>query len=319
MFNKNVLIISFAFSLLMPVSIYASCFWSGVGEVLVPGLGYAINSQWDKASIVGGLRLAAGSEYLSNRYDSNDYYQENIDDVYVVTDKEDSESGKKEHDYYWNIESWKARFYRSQYIYLGMMSVWDLYQDCEPNNELYSMSLAPLNLPHFYKKWYFWAPLALTYTLHQSYAENNVFRYHLGRGLTESEFRKDAFLNDYSVGLWEEMFFRGVLQDYFFKVMKNDWNWSSDSSRHFAIWSAAIIFGLAHTSPYNATPGLATLIGAYLGYVYQPSIDEFDLTTAIAIHAWWDIIATFAILNSASFEETDEPIEIPVFSVSFRF
>ncbi len=315
MLNKNVLIFSLVFSVLLPVSSYASCFWSGVGEVFVPGLGYAINSQWDKALIVGGLRLGTLSEYHSNRRDIDG----NTNDV-VVTDKEDSASGKPEVDYYLNKETWKAGFYGTQYLNLGGMSAWDLYQDCEPNNELYSMSLAPLNLPHFYDKWNFWAALAFGAYYAQAQSDNVIFRYHLGRGLTESELRNDMSWHYYSVGLSEEMFYRGVLQDHFYKVMKNNWNWSPGLSRHLAVWSAASLFGLSHSfSDNNASPVTAALLGAYLGYVYQPSIDEFDLTTAIAIHAWWDIIIAFTVLNNASFEETDEAVEVPLASISFRF
>lgn len=315
MLFKNVLKLTFLFSLLFPVFSYATCFWSGVGEAFVPGLGYAINGQWDKTIIVGGLRYWVRSE--------RNYYWDNIEDAtsdIIFIDREDSESGKYEKYYYYDKETWKYSFYGSEYLKLAMMSIWDLYQNCEPNNELYKMSLAPLNFPHFYDKWYFWAPLIFTYALHEYIVnEQTDYHFYLGNGLKESEYRRDRVIGGYTAGLSEEMLFRGVLQDYFYKVMKDDWKWSAGASRHVAVWIAAILFGASHTSSESASQTQAALIGAYLGYVYQPTVNDFDLTTAIAIHSWWDVISRLVILNSAYFEESDEPVEIPVFSVSFRF
>ena len=320
------------FSLLIPVSAHATCFWWGVGEYFVPGLGYIGTKQWDKVAVMGTLRWVSYLQYNNTRYDTVDssddtseviesgYYQDDPDKIYVTTSADDSASGKQETDIYLNEETWKANFYLSLYSNLGMMSAWDLYQDCKPNNELYSMSLAPFKITHFFDKWYFWAPMGLLAYNAQNFNKNQIVRYHLGRGLTESDLKNDSFYQYYTVGLGEEMFFRGMLQDYFFSVMKNSWSWSPGLSRHLAVWSAAAAFGVAHSGTgFMATPGTAFLMGGYLGYAYHPSLDEFDLTTAIAIHTWWDIIVAYTILNNATFEEINGAVEIPLASIAFRF
>lgn len=332
MHKTKVIHLFLLFSLMIPVSAHATCFWWGVGEFFVPGLGYIGTSQWDKVAVMGTLRWGSYLQYNDARYvtiDSSDdtgvvteseFYQDNSDKIYVTTSEEDSASGKLETDIYLNEETWKANYFLSLYSNLGLMSAWDLYQDCEPNNELYSMSLAPLKVTRFFDKWYFWAPMALLAYNAQNFNENQVVRYHLGRGLTRSDLRNDSFYQYYSVGLGEEMFFRGMLQDYFFSVMKNSWSWSPGFSRHLAVWSAAAFFGLAHSGTgFTASPGAAFLMGGYMGYVYHPSLEEFDLTTAIALHTWWDIIIAYTILNNATFVETDGAVQIPLASVAFKF
>ena len=41
--------------------------------------------------------------------------------------------------------------------------------------------------------------------------------------------------------------------------------------------------------------------------------------TAIAIHSWWDIMVTYAILNNANFTESQAKIRVPIASIGFMF
>ncbi|NQU64036.1 MAG: hypothetical protein HQ517_07105, partial [SAR324 cluster bacterium] len=171
MSKTKLILLGLIFTLLIPVSTQASCFWWGVGEYFVPGLGYVGTGQWDKVAVMGTLRWGSYIQYNNARYVTADggdgtsvvrdseYYQDDPDKIYVITNAEDSASGKQETDIYLNEETWKANYFLGLYSNLGMMSAWDLYQNCEPNKELYSMSLAPFKISHFYDKWYFWVPM----------------------------------------------------------------------------------------------------------------------------------------------------------------
>ena len=100
-----------------------NCFFTGVGEWAVPGLGYAITQQWDKAAILGGLKWYSSLQYLDAA--SSDFYQEDADDIYQFRDVEDSESGKNEVQIYMNKETWDD-FHRGIYSNLTLISFWIL-------------------------------------------------------------------------------------------------------------------------------------------------------------------------------------------------
>ena len=122
------------------------------------------------------------------------------------------------------------------------------------------------------------------------------------------------------VGVGEEIFFRGGLQTTFFEMYKGTFGMGEGGARHAAVWTAAATFGLAHNGQgFTASPPAATAMGAYLGYVYMPGGSVRDLHTAIAIHAWWDIIIAYAYLNHAKFLETEEDVRIPLANIAFQF
>jgi membrane protease YdiL (CAAX protease family) len=84
-------------------------------------------------------------------------------------------------------------------------------------------------------------------------------------------------------GLGEELFFRSLLQDVFARWLEN---WA-------AVTVTAVLFGLMH--PITLTYGvLATLAGAYLGYVYLAS---GNLLVAAVAHAFYDFAALVYLLR----------------------
>jgi hypothetical protein len=317
------LIFSFAFVFYPDSSLLAvgklRCFGAGVTELFVPGLGYATTKQWDKAVIMGGSRwvLARHAIDASN----SDSYQKDKDDIYKTVKEKDSKSGKNETVIYLNRETWEAQYYNSMYSNMLLTTWGDLYMHgCTPNTETYSYMLAPFQFPHFYKKWYFWLPTVLTLYVGRSLSDREKIDFYLGGGLTEKQMRNDAFSQYYMVGVGEEMFFRGLAQNYFFEAWKGYAGFSPSVARHFSVFSGAALFGLAHNgSGFSASPFYAFLFGLYQGYTYHPSIDEFDLTTAIAIHSWYDIIVTYSIYNNATFHEEEKNFEIPLMRVAFSF
>ncbi|MBU3915030.1 CPBP family intramembrane metalloprotease [bacterium] len=296
-----------------------ACFGLGAAEYAVPGLGYAISGQWDKAIVIGGLRWASSSMYYNAT--ESEYYQEDVDDIYEVTDSDDSQSGKTETIVRLTKETWTAQYYGNLYGNLLMITWGDLYQNgCQPNTETYSLMLSPFRIDHFYSKWQFWLPILVVAGNYSYFSEISKVDYFLDRGLTESDLKRDSFSEYYMVGVGEEMFFRGTVQHFFFELIKEKWGISPSFSRHLSVLSASAVFAAAHTGAgFTADPASAFLFGIYEGYVYHPSLDEFDLTTAIAIHAWWDIIISYAILNHADFHTVDADIRIPIFKMGFRF
>jgi hypothetical protein len=301
------------------------CLGMGLAEVWVPGLGYALTRQWDKALILGGTRWVA-SEQAYQAYESP-YYQADRDAIYHRIEKEDSAIGKEETQIYLNRETWNADFYGSLNFNLLMTTWGDLFQhECEPNTQTYQWMAAPFRFDHFYRKWTFWAPISfllLNYGFLYDYAaeqNDTQVSYYLSRGLTEDDIRRDSFPKYYMVGVGEEMFFRGTVQHFFFEVLRYDLRYPPSIARHLSIAAASAVFAAGHDgSGFTANALTAFMFGLYQGYVYHPSVDEFDLTTAIAVHAWWDILVTYTILKSARFNESQAHVQVPLVSVAFRF
>ncbi|MBT4267491.1 MAG: CPBP family intramembrane metalloprotease [Deltaproteobacteria bacterium] len=301
------------------------CLGLGAAEVWVPGLGYGISRQWDKAIVFGSSRLITSSLAYSS-YDTI-YYQDDPDQIYQTVDKANTESGKTETRVYLNKETWDANYYSSLNFNLLLISLGDLYQhSCKPNTETYDLMLSPFRFDHFYKKWEFWIPIGVlignfAYFNEASEKESETrVRYFLKRGLKESDLRRDSFPKYYFVGVGEEMFFRGTLQHYFFETMKDSWGVSPAASRHLSIAAASVVFAAGHDgNGFTADYFWAFMFGIYEGYVYHPSLESFDLMTAIAVHSWWDLLVTYTILNSAEFTESQAKVKIPLLSIGFRY
>lgn len=296
-----------------------ACFGAGAAEYFVPGLGYALIDQWDKAAAFGGTRWIAAGQYAA-AVDS-EYYQEDSDDIYDFTSADDSESEKTEIKVTLTKETWNAQYFGNLYSNLLFITWGDLYQNnCEPNTETYSLLLSPFRFDKFYNKWQFWLPVGIAMGNYLYFSENNKVEYDLRRGLTESDLRRDSFSQYYMVGVGEEMLFRGTIQHFFFEAFRDNWDFSPYASRHLSILAGSAVFAAAHSGAgFTASPGTAFLFGIYEGYVYHPSIEEFDLTTAIAIHSWWDIMVAYTILNHSSFEESHADVEIPIIKLGFMF
>ncbi|MCP4298500.1 MAG: CPBP family intramembrane metalloprotease [Proteobacteria bacterium] len=304
-------------------SLYAisrlKCLGAGLAELYIPGMGYAITRQWDKAVILGGSRWFLSGQVL-NSIDS-DNYQKEPDDIYHIVNEEDSNSGQTEVSVYLNKATWEGQLAGSLYGNLLLTSWSDLYMHrCQPNTTTYSYLAAPFQFSHFYKKWQFWVPTLLALQANFSLSEDSRINYYLGKGLTENQLRRDSFPKYGMVGVGEEMFFRGAAQTFFYQTWQETFGVSPSMAHHLGVFTAAAFFGAAHDGTgFSADFGSAFIFGIYEGYVYQPSINEFDLTTAIAIHAWYDIILTYAIYNNATFHELDDQIEIPLMRVAFTF
>lgn len=84
----------------------------------------------------------------------------------------------------------------------------------------------------------------------------------------------------YGAGTGEEALFRGFLMSY----MNHRWSWN----RWVANGVQAVAFGAAHMDFRPFPLGVRTALGGYLGWVTQQN--DYELTDAIFIHTWWDVI-----------------------------
>jgi len=287
------------------------CGGISIAESFVPGLGYLINEDFDKAIVFGSLKWGALINYTQATQNEN--YQEDYNDTIEHKSSDESESGKEELNFYYNKSTYDASLYGTIYQNLMSLTIYDHYAHaCQKNTDTYWRLSDPLNIPHYWDKWYFW----LVFGMAMIPLDDDVnYNYYLGDGLTEEYMRSNALPQYYIVGIGEETFFRGVLQSFFQELYKG-WSYSEKASWHLGVFTASAVFGMAHAGiGIQATALQAFVMGLYFGYVYQPNPNTYDIITASAIHSWWDIIITYKILNKAEFRESDSPIKNKKFTL----
>lgn len=295
-----------------------ACVGAGFAETFIPGLGFGLTGSYDKMLLLGGGRRLAGYQYL--KAIEEDGYQEDPDTIYDITTDKDTEITTS--NVYINEPTWRAGYYGTLSSNLWMMSVGDLYINaCEPSTDTYTLAAAPFRFDHFLTNWMFYPPILLVAASYASFDKYAVVNYNLGQGLTEERIKNDSFSKYYTVGVGEEMLFRGTIQESFYQMYTESFGWSPSTARHLSIFSGAAVFGLSHSGQgFTSSPAAAFGFGVYEGYVYHPRTNEDrDLITAIAIHSWWDLIVTYAYLHNANYTESTETVEVPLAKIYLRF
>ncbi len=277
-----------------------SCWGIGLAETLVPGAGYAIIQDWDKAAIFGGTRWVASLN--AAHYLRSDEYQEDIDDVF---EQDEDDDGIVNTQVFLTRETFLAQTHLSIYSNLTYISIYDLYHGkCEETPETYGLLGSAFQFEDFSDKWTFWAPLGgLAGVLTLSPGSN--FTYHVEDDLSRQEMQAWSFVQTHLVGIGEEMLFRGVVQRSFYNWLSP--RYSERTARWSSILLASVLFGLAHNGQGGtATPGVAFGAGIYLGWIYNPAPGVFDLQQAIALHAWWDTLIAQYLLAKSDFKDLDK-------------
>lgn len=290
-----------------------------MAEWVVPGLGYGLNGDFDKALIIGGSRWVAQGHYFD--LIEHPDYQEDYTTTYDISETNDTESGKYEYRFYLNKQTHQARFYGSLSNNLLLTTWGDLYlSGCQSNRDVYRYASAPLRVDLWYDDLWFWVPMAALAVSLPSLGEDTLIEYHLGNGLTKDELYRDSWKQYYMVGLGEEMFFRGLVQQGFYDTFSGSWGWNGQVARHASVFTSALVFGAAHTGEGITASNYAAFgAGVYFGYAYMPEPGRTEMERVIAVHAWWDILIAYAYLNNAEFFEEEEAVEVPLAAVSFRF
>ncbi len=294
------------------------CFGATLAELVLPGLGYGVLGDWDKALVFGGARWMTANKYAT--YSSSPDYQEEVEDIYRETDLGNDTT---QLDIYYSRETFYANAHASLYNNLTFLTIYDLYSSgCENNNDAYGLLAAPFRLDLWGGELTFWAP-----TLYISAVplDGQDVIYHVDPDLSRSEMMRMSFWQYQMVGIGEEVLFRGVIQNSFYTLF--DGMFSSNTARWTSIVLGAGVFGAAHSGTgLSANSASAFLAGLYLGYVYHPEPGTFDLEQAIAIHSWWDTILTHRILTNSEFVER-QPGETartlyasyPIFGFTYQF
>ena len=286
------------------------CTLAGIVELRIPGAGYLALGEWDEALIFGGLRWNTGLK--AAEFINHENYQEDASEIYK---KENDEDGNERiTDVFLTRETFYARHYGTLYQNLTFITIYDLYAgECEGKADTYSQLFSPFRIDLWGGEWTFWIP-----TLLVGAANSEIdITYHT-QDLTKNEMLQADFMMFQLVGIGEEMLFRGVIQ-------RSLYNWYSTwLDRKTARWSGIVtgagIFGLAHTGQgFSANAGAAFLAGLYLGWVYHPEDDEFDLEQAIAIHSWWDSILAYQLVNQGKHKEWTRTAYLPILSYRTQF
>lgn len=296
-----------------------SCFGAGTAEVFLPGLGYALNDQNEKAAVFGASRWYFFKQSIDT-YDNPDH-AETYDQMSRTVKIKDSEQNKQEYYFYYNQPDWQDVFNGGMYGNLAMISIADMYRgDCGDNPETAELALAPLRFDHFLGNWMFYPPILYWILGHDSMQKDAYIEYNLGTGLTSSQVLNESMVMQYTTGIGEEMLFRGTIQQSLFNWFANDGMMSPNLARHSSIFAASAIFGAAHDGKGGTSnPAGAFLFGLYEGYTYHPNLGEQDLMTSIAIHSWNNMLVTYWMMKYAKINESDKKVEVPLFQVAFNF
>jgi hypothetical protein len=282
--------------LLLPQNAQAisKCGTAALAEWLVPGLGYLIIEDYDKAVVFGGLRWWSLTGATTNMMD--DDYQSDPDEIYKVTDTGSDETRT---DVYLTRETFYGNAYARFYTNMTFITFYDLYDGgCQDNTETYAEIFSPFQFWEFGDSLTFWIPTGLQLAT----AGTPNLTYHVDSDLNREEMQRISFVNNQLTGVGEEMFFRGFLQRSIYRGL-ND-GFSKPTARWGSILIASSLFAVAHNGAgFSAGPGAAFAAGIYLGTVYHPSSGEFNLTEAIAIHSWWNSLIGYKNLRDADFEE----------------
>jgi len=298
------------------------CAGAMLGEYLLPGVGYALLGEYDKAVVFGGMRWAALNKYAS--YASSPNYLKDYRDIYktekITVDGEE----RQKMDIYLSRETFYGRAYASMYSNLTFATIYDLYDGCGSKSETYKLMAAPFRIDHFWAEPTFWAPTVYAGVV--PLGSDNV-TYHVDSNLSRQEMINLSFVQYQLVGIGEEMLFRGVIQ----RSLYNGFSGflTKGAARWTSIVTASAVFGAAHSGQgFSASSGVAFAAGMYLGWVYNPEVDQFDLIEPIAIHSWWDTILVNRRLRESKFtarksgETARNPLAArtyPLFGFTYRF
>jgi len=267
-----------------------ACWGYGIVEVLVPGVGYALLNDWEKAAVFGSTRWITrqNARYYTKQSD----YEKDPKKIYVTEKRKDKTT---QQDIFLTRSTYYGKFYSSLHQNLTFASIHDLYdQNCETNPYTYQDMASPFQLADYGTELTFLIPIGgLIGSL--SLAKRNHITYHV-KDLTRTEMQATSFIQNQLTGVGEEMLFRGVIQRSFYNVFSQHYN--QQTARWSSILAASTIFGLAHNGVGgSATPGAAFLFGIYLGWIYHPAEGGFDLQQAIALHSWWNTIVGYNSLS----------------------
>ena len=262
---------------------------------LVPGLGQAIDGQYLKSASLLGLTLSGVLIAEDAREKQKTFLESDSLRFHGYRDIQHAVSvGSAMTKHAFGIALYDSFLNRvSDYHHVGK------YQFLPEKQNLKSIHTAPFEFSYLSRPTTF-IPLVV------------------GFGLATSEFnrpsRPDHFelrVSDvaastsisYVAGVSEEAMFRGWMQPILFENTQNFW---------VANTIQAVAFGYSHD---NAQPYFQIAFGLYTGWLTPKN--NWDLSEAIFIHTWWDVIVITAEFVRTRSKTEDFNIQLPAFSASF--
>ena len=313
-----------------------TCLGLGVGELLLPGVGYLASGEYVKLASISSLR------WLSIYHTA---HQDGRGLRLLEPQSQRSFAG---------ISGWRVRpvsftqadlhrvNYRTLYDNLSYFSLWDLIESkCTKNPASAKIFFAPFRFGHFYKKAIFIAPMsyllvkfALDAIRPQSGSSSQQDYRAAYASLTQRRYYGHHLFQSYNTSIGEELLFRGILQKQFYQLFRGSLRLSERWGRYLAILSSASIYALAHRSgnpfydqsisdfgntynPVQVNFIEAFTAGLVLGWSFQPKAGSLDLITPIALHYWWNFLVGTLLYQNLT--QPQASLSIPIVHLNYAF
>jgi hypothetical protein len=253
---------------------------AGLTSALIPGLGQALQKDYDTAALHFGVFAASlGTAY---HYENKpDFIKDDV--RYKDPDRETINQTTLRRDFALRLAT-DTSLYSSYGAYRdGRERNNAGYRTPAPKESLGDLAVSPFRWEYLSRPTTF-IPIGL-----QALA---AFGSKSGYGIYRALDVSKADLQIYNVtaneftGVGEEAFFRGFLNNEFSNRWGNGWGLAGSSA----------IFGLAHTGQGNTANALeAGFAGAYLGWVHQRN--GFQVGEGVAIHYWINVLAGLSAIK----------------------
>lgn len=276
--------------------------WAAVGSTLLPGVGQMANGDYGAGAFQLALSFALARQYI------------------ILTDRPEyleprERVDSRNHFIETNKTILEADLYGSALTNLTFYSAYAAYRDARtagnnqgyttpaPRESLGDLAIAPYRWEYLRRPTTF-IPIAAALYFALTPPDDERYLYKPDRTVTRDTLRQGAFVQSMMVGVGEEAFFRGFLN-----------NGLSDSlGPGWGLVTSSAIFGLAHEGVGNqATIGAATLFGLYLGWLQQRN--GYDIGEGVAVHFWWNFLVSLGALK----ERRGKEQQVQLLHVTWRF
>lgn len=275
---------------------------AAAASLLIPGAGQAANGDWGAGAVHLGLYTVLASRYTDLSDDPGYIEPEDREDDATNTIRI-------------NETTFKADLYGTAASNVALYSAFGAYRDARaleenalgygtprPQESLGDLALAPYSWTYLARPTT-WVPLLVPLSLALSKPADDQLVYAPDDTITRSELRRGFFVMHTTVGIGEEAFFRGVLNNGFSDWLGPGWGLAASSA----------VFGVAHSgNAGTANPGVATLYGLYLGWLHQRN--DYAIGQGVAIHFWWNFLVAVALTN-----QRESTAQVPLLDVYLRF
>lgn len=275
--------------------------WPQLASILVPGLDQWWEGQTKAAAVytgtaIGGLWIATNAAERLRRGDSFQLDEVDLDnrndDVRLAT------LGLQIYSAAGSLSAYSS--FRSAVRTRKELGEYTFLTSEETTDELL---LAPFEFS-FAKRPTTWIPLAIAgaAVAVELSGKGNAFRGNSFRGSDVAFGSAFSFL----AGTHEEALFRGWMMP----VLMESWN-----SEFWSNTATAAVFAAAHLSAGNTLPWPQFVLGWYFGY--QTQTNGWSLKEAIFVHTWWDVLIFTGAFLSASRDDRNAQLFVPLLNVTY--